>query len=685
MVSRWAIRSTSGRWVAGRAGVLACLMLLVAGGAWGLRAASASPVSTGPAAWTATASGPQRYADVHIDWDVPIRMSDGVVLKANIYRPMDAAGRIVSDPLPTVVNMTPYTKLVTNLVDSAMAVPKLRPLAVELARSIDLTGTPISGFGDLVHAVNGGAITVFGVDRNLIRSGYTVVVADVRGTGFSQGDWNTLCAREQSDTREVIDWAARQPWSTGKIGMSGMSYSGINQLQAAENAPAPLRAIFPVEPGSDLVRDVVAPGGGLGTTFMPLWLSLVDVVKLVPDLRSMVTGTFDWKWLADRTADPLTMFDALLAALTVPSIDAVPPTLGTLLRSDSPFRQGVLGHPDRITVPTFVYDGWHDIFASSAANIYNSIPLAAGDKQFLMGDTYHMNPGSGTGMPGGPPSLDVLQRAWFDHWLKGVDNGITSFGPVTMRRQGGGWVSSPQFPEPGMAYRRVYLSAAGSGTAPRSVHDGSLVPAAPGSARLTVAPGMTNVCSRDAAQGSMGISAVLDLCAKDNRVAETNGLTFTSPPVTSETVISGPINIHLNTVQDTTDGYWDVTVDDVAPDGTSTVLTTGQLTASLRATDEAKSLRSPDGDYTQPYNLLTLDSLRPTVPGQPTPLDIAVIPTDAVLQPGHRLRIDVFAGNFPKSLALRPLLNATQLAPQHLDLDPATPSFVNLPTNTPIP
>ncbi|MQY16960.1 CocE/NonD family hydrolase [Nocardia macrotermitis] len=681
MLSRWGIRVGAMR----RAGVFACVMLLVAGGVWGLRAASASPVTTGVGAWTATADGPQRYTAVHVDWDVPIRMSDGIVLKANIYRPMDAAGHIVSDPLPTIVNLTPYTKLVTNLIDSAMAIPKLQPLALELARSIDLTGTPISGFGDLVHAINGGAISIFGVDRNLIRSGYTMVVADVRGTGFSQGDWQTLCAREQLDTREVIDWAAGQPWSDGKVGMSGMSYSGINQLQAAENAPAPLKAIFPVEPGSDLVRDVVAPGGGLGTTFMPLWLSLVNVLKLVPDVRSMLTGTFDWKWLADRVADPLTMFDALLAALTVPTVDAVPPTLATLLRSDSPFREGVTGHPERITVPAFVYDGWHDIFANSAANIYNAIPLPAGDKQLLMGDTYHMSPGSGTGMPGGPPRLDVLQRAWFDHWLKGVDNGITSYGPVTMRQQGGGWVTSTRFPEPGIEYRRVYLSAAPSGTASGTIHDGSLTPTVPGRDRLTIAPGLTNICSRDAAQGSMGITAVLDVCAKDNRVAETNGLTFTSPPVTTSTVISGPISIHLNTVQDALDGYWDVTVDDVAPDGTSTVLTTGQLTASLRAVDQSKSLRSPNGDYTQPYNDLTLATLRPAIPGQPTPLDIAIIPTDAVLQPAHRLRIDIFAGNFPKSLALRPLLNNTQLAPQHLDLDPTSPSFVNLPTTTPIP
>ena len=81
-------------------------------------------------------------------------------------------------------------------------------------------------------------------DYDLIRSGYTQVVVDVRGTGFSQGKWQTFKSREQKDTVEVINWAARQKWSDGKIGMSGVSYSGINQIYAAKMAPKALKAIF---------------------------------------------------------------------------------------------------------------------------------------------------------------------------------------------------------------------------------------------------------------------------------------------------------------------------------------------------------------------------------------------------------------------------------------------------------
>ncbi|MEU1985733.1 CocE/NonD family hydrolase [Nocardia sp. NPDC019395] len=636
--------------------------------------------------WTGTHDGPQPYSDAHIDKDVHITMSDGVTLKADVYRPAQAGDQVETRPLPTIVTMTPYSKMMNSLIDSAINNPEAQRFTMDLVRRINLSGTPISGFEDLLHALDGGTVaTVLGLDSKLVRAGYTVVSVDVRGTGQSQGLWDTLGEREQLDTREVIEWSAAQPWSNGRVAMSGGSYSGINQLRAAENAPKPLQAIFPVEPGSDLMRDVVAPGGGVGVTFLPLWLTQVNRAKLMPDVKAMLNGDFDWQWLSDRLADPATNYDLLAQALLTPSLQDMPPTLAAALDENSPFREGITGHPEKITVPTFVYGGWHDIFANSATKLYNDIPLPPGRKQLIVGDTYHANPGAGTGRPGAPPRLDVLQRAWFDHWLKDIDNGIAEYGPVIVWQQGGGWEVLDQFPQPGMTHRRVYLSATPSGTTSESVHDGSLIGQPGDKAQLTVAPGLSTVCSRDAAQGSAGIASAFDACAKDSRIAEHGALTFTSAEVAERTTVSGPINVHLNTVHDATDGYWSVTVNDVSPDGTSRVLSTGQLTASLRAIDESRSTRSPNGDLTAPFNPITLDSVQPVTPGEPVALDIAVIPTQAVLEPGHRLRLDVFAANAPKALAFRPMLNDTELKPQHLALDPSAPSFVNFPTDRPLP
>ncbi|WP_432765791.1 CocE/NonD family hydrolase C-terminal non-catalytic domain-containing protein [Nocardia cyriacigeorgica] len=74
-----------------------------------------------------------------------------------------------------------------------------------------------------------------------------------------------------------------------------------------------------------------------------------------------------------------------------------------------------------------------------------------------------------------------------------------------------------------------------------------------------------------------------------------------------------------------------------------------------------------------------MEDRQPTVPGEPTVLDISLRATDAVLQPGHRLRVDIFAGNFPRSVPTGPTLVESRLAPQHLQLDPKAPSWVNIP------
>lgn len=643
-------------------------------------AAGADPTGGDSGArWTATHDGPPLFPNVHVDWDVPITMSDGITLKANVYRPANASGAPVDTPFPTIVNLTPYTKLGTAVADAALSIPVLSDLAVDLANNLSLTGTPFSGLTDLTQAIAGGVLQTFAVDRKLIQSGYTQVIVDVRGTGFSQGTWQVLQPREQQDSLEVIDWAAKQPWSNGKVGMTGLSYSAINIVQAAALRPPALQAIFLDEPSADPLRDLIAPGGAIGIGFLPFWLAAVNGGKWLPNVQSMLTGNFDGKWLADRIADPLTYVPLMLQALTAPTTADIPPQLSDVLNDQSDLRKGIEPDTSNIAVPAFVIGGWHDVFTNSEPRIYDAIPLPTSRKKLVMGDTYHLSPGSGFGNPGHPPRLDVLQRAWFDKWLKGIDNGIDAYGPVILEQQGGGWSSNQEFPRTGMTYRRMYLDAAPSGSAPLSVHDGSLTSEASRPGRLTVGPGVMSLCSRDSAQVTTGITSVLDMCGKDSRVSELNALTFTSAPVDRATTISGPVNLHLNTILDAPEGYWSATLNDVAPDGTSTVLTSGQLTASLRAIDDARSGKSPNGDYTDPRYYLSLDKRQPHTPGQPTALDIGLTATDAVIAPGHRIRVDVYAANVPKGLLVRPLLNESALKPQHIELDPNAPSYINVP------
>lgn len=201
-------------------------------------------------AWQSTV-----YSAVSSERDVPITMSDGTVLRADIHRPADSDGSPTEAPLPVVVVMTPYTKQAS---------------------------VPVAG--------SGAAAGQMGVTSELVRSGYVEVVVDVRGTGASHGLWDVLGPREQDDTVEVIDWASRQSWSDGTVGMTGASYLGIAAVQAAAHRAPALKAILPIVPGSDLFRDIVGTGGAIGSGFMPLWLGMINASRVVPPVtrHSMV-------------------------------------------------------------------------------------------------------------------------------------------------------------------------------------------------------------------------------------------------------------------------------------------------------------------------------------------------------------------------------------------------------------
>ncbi|TWS26801.1 CocE/NonD family hydrolase [Tsukamurella conjunctivitidis] len=656
--------------------------------------AAAEPWKPGPGVagminpeWIASHDGPTQYPGMTVDWDVPIRMSDGTVLKANVFRPADAAGRAITTKTPTVVNMTPYTKFVSALAQIAVNTPVLSDALIGFLNLFNFAGTPIAGVNDLRDVLNGGVANSFtGVDRKLVQNGYTQVVVDVRGTGNSQGVWQVFADREQQDTVEVLDWVRNQPWTNGRMGMTGVSYSGINQLQVASKNPKGLEALFPVVPGADIAADIVAPGGGLGVGFIGPWLAIVNILKFIPDLRSLLNGTFDWKWLQDRIQNPAVFVPELLSGVFSPTVEGLTPTTKQLIDKDSPLRAAFRTPLDRITTPTFTLGGWNDLFTNTEWRMPKDLSaLPPSKKKLIMGDIAHVTVSSDMGGVNQPTRADVLQKAWFDKWLKDVDNGIDNYAPVTVHRKGGGWWQGDTFPEPGQKYQRMYLSSLPSGTAPTALSDNSLQTAPPKiTARRTVGPGLSTLCSDDTGQAMFGL-LVFTGCTKDTRVAEMNGLTFTSKPVGKSTVISGPINLRLATTQDARDAYWSVIVTDVSPDGRSEKISSGQLTTSLRQIDESRSIRTANGDYASPYYQLDIKQRELVAPGQVVELDIGTHAVSAVLKPGHRLRVDVFALNLIKSMTVGPVTAETLLRPQHVVIDPQRPSYLVVPSDTPLP
>ncbi|WP_225731447.1 MULTISPECIES: CocE/NonD family hydrolase [unclassified Nocardia] len=644
------------------------------------------------AAWRAAVDGAQPYPDISADLAVPITMDDGTVLKADIIHPA-RGNQVAQEKTPVILQMQGYGKVAMNLAQVLLHIPGIESVLLPWLASLNFPGSGLDGITDITRQLDSGAIQAAIQDFDLAKAGYTLVQVDLRGTGTSQGQWQVFGERERQDTAEVIDWINRQPWASGKVGTMGTSFTAITALQAADRNPPGLDAVFAYEGSADIINDIVGVGGGVGIGFLAFWLVAVNLAKMAPDVESVIAGKFDpaqqLQWLRDRLADPATMLDVVANAYTAQSVGQLTPKTRAILDPDSGFRKGLKTNVANIKTPTFMVGAWFDIFGTTPTDTFNGIPLPETQKKLIMGDGYHSGTGvGGFGHPGMPPRLDVLQRAWFDKWLKGIDNGIDEYSPLTLKQQGGGWATGgTTFPRPEATYRRMYLNDTPSGTTQTSLYDGGLA-AEPrqGSVRdLTVAPGLASVCSRDTARILAGILSIVVACTEDSRIWESNALTFTSAAVTEPTTISGPIAVHLNTVLDAIDGYWVATVNDVAPDGQSREIATGQLVTSLRQINEAASAKSANGDYTKPAYYLELERRQTVSPGEPVTMDIALTPVDAVLQPGHRLRVDVYASNFPKGVPPMPILADSQLKPQHLRLDPDAPSWVNIALDSDIP
>lgn len=596
--------------------------------------------------WREQVDGQPTFPKVSIDRSLHLTMSDGVRLRATLIRPITESGQIVESSLPTVVTINPYNRAVLDLIDQATHRLPLPP-------------------------VSGGTLDVFGINRKLVQSGYVQLVVDVRGTGASHGRWQILGEREQRDSIEVIDWAADQSWCDGNIGMAGWSYSAINSLQAAGNGSPHLKAVFAVEGCEDIVRDIYITGGA-PSVFIPIWLAGVNLLKWLPNpsaARGDALSTNGIRWLKDRVASPATEIGSLAWGFLTGRDPRI---------YDDPYFDERDPKIDKITAPTFVFGGWHDLFGRSATRIYNQLNLEPGQKQLVMADGYHIDAGRGFGKQVAPPRVDVLERAWFDRWLKGVDNGVDEYGPVTLQQQGGGWTSGNTFPRDESRVRRLYLSAASSYTAEHAVHDGSLGTTVNATAgELSVKPDSRGFVSRDMTQVTAGATMLLGKAfTTDAHFQEHGALSFTTEPVIDPLQLSGSLNLHLRTTCAGTDALWAVTLNDVAPDGTSTVLTNGSLTASNRSLDPDLCEYAEDGSLLMAHHPLSRKRKLKVEPGVPIDLDIDLVPTDALLDAGHRLRIDIYAASVPRFLAVIPDLIKSGFRRQKVVLDPFHQSYL---------
>ena len=557
---------------------------------------------------TAPASGwsprPEDYAEMVTEKDVKIRMSDGVVLRADVERPADASGAAVETPLPVLVTITAYNKTVL--------------------------------------ATGGGGLA--GSDPSyLVKRGFVNVIVDARGTGSSRGRWNAFGARENQDAGEIMTWAHEQPWSDGDTGMTGPSYMGISQLFAASAKPAGLKAIFPQVPAADVYRDVVASGGQLDVGFMPFWLGLVTATGLLPP---SFTGS-----------DPLSaigiLTDHLIAAGTFTSPLLLTAALGGDPAYDGPFyaERSPIRIIDRVDVPTFFIGGEYDLFQRGTPLLFERLRKRGVPTKMIIGPWDHLQASSGTVVgDAGYGTLGELQLRWFDHWLKGTPDpsldsdipNLTYFdqGPDSWRTSSD-WITDQQATSFRLSGSATHAEPASltTGTAHDGVSDVLPIPDA-------------GLCTRSTDQWTTGLLRQLDPtnpCLKNNEPNDKLGVVFETEPVTEPVRIQGPINARIFASSNSGEGMLSVAVEDVAPDGTVSRLTGGWQVLSHRALDESQTRRL-DGKIIQPYHPFTRATQKKLARGEVAPIDVEVFPTAATIRPGHRLRLAVQAFDVPHLL-----------------------------------
>ncbi|CAM4507668.1 CocE/NonD family hydrolase [Nocardia ninae] len=603
--------------------------------------------------------GPVRYPKLFGATTVPIPMSDGAILTADILRPGDGAGP-ARGPLPAIINFTPYNKMLNR--HGMRWNDTLRAVGRRVGSSDRRRFTA----RDVLHTPAGGILEPFVINRTAVRRGYVGLMIDVRGTGTSTGSWDFFQPREQQDYLEAIAWVREQPWCNGEFAVTGISYGAIAALITAGLRPEGLRAVFAIEAGEDPMRELGLTGG-VPTPGMLLWILAVTGSKWLPSVPGLLRAGMTGQVLRDRIADPAGWVrHAIEIGLTERHPDSFL----------NPMWAGKLARFEDITAPTWIHGGWHDVYNRSNFRMFDRIPLSGGAKQVVVDDSYHLTVGSGLGAPDSPQAIDELQCAWFDRWVKDIDNGIDRYGPVTVRRQGDGrWLRHPVFPDPAATRQRLYLNAEITGAAAHAGTDAGLssAPTELGS-RLPLPIGRIRMASNNTGVMSMGVTLLFGRrFGTDDRHAEAGAVTFTSAPFTADTVLSGPMNLHLSVEAEGADAFWSITVCDVEPDGASVPLTRGALLSSLRAIDAAGS-EYVDGELLFPLHTLTAESVLPLTPGVPFVVDIEINPTEALVRAGHRLRVAVSRSSFLRHL-IPPWLRRT-ITGQAIVLDPEQPSYL---------
>ncbi|MFP6871175.1 MAG: CocE/NonD family hydrolase [Nitrospinota bacterium] len=506
---------------------------------------------------------------MRIDWDVPIRMDDGLILRADIYRPIEEG------EYPAILTYGPYGKYLAfqdGYEDQWNRMAEIHP---------DVVAGSTNKYQNWEVAD----------PEKWVPDGYVCVRVDSRGCGRSPGYIDLWSARETRDFRDCIEWAAGQPWCSGKIGLSGISYYAMNQWQVASTQPPHLAAMCIWEGAADFYRDL-SHHGGIVNTFCEHWYDMQ--VKTVQ--HGVGNRSYRSRIAAEWVAGPDTQSEEELGA------------------NRSNFGHDVLSNPldnceywqsrmpdwSKITVPFLSAGNWGGQGIHPRGNAEGFVRAASAEKWFEMHGIEHWTEFyTDYGVN--------LQKKFFGHFLKGEDTGWKDQPPVQLqvRHVGERFVerAENEWPLARTQWTKFYLHP----------EDHSLTDSPPPTA------------------GSVTYGAFGD------------GVTFLTSPFGEDTEITGPSAAKLFVSSETEDADLFLIVrlftgdlKEVVFQGAldpHTPIAQGWLRASHRKLDP--SLTEP---Y-RPYH--THDEIQPLTPGEAAELDVEIWVTSIVVPAGYRLGLSV--------------------------------------------
>ena len=515
-------------------------------------------------------------ASVEARYDVKVPMRDGVNLSADIYFPRGEQG-----PFPVILTRTPYD----NMTEESLEAGRFYP-----------------------------------------QHGYVLVAQDVRGRNDSDGDFYPYL-NDFNDGHDTVEWIGAQPWCDGNVGMVGASYVGYVQWQAASMGSRYLKAIVPRVIGANMYETGWYQGGAFHLGTAAMWAMRYDG-RTRQDI-------FDYNW------------EQLFRKLPLAELDRE-------AGKDVHFFRDWIAHPDyddywraqsieerypNIQVPVLQIGGWYDVLVRGTFHHFTEMrehggsELARQNQRAVVGPWIHS--ACSTTFAGeldfGAISMLDLQEVelrWFDHWLKGKDNGAERDAPLRLFVMGSNeWRDENEWPLARTQFTPYYFHSGGEANSLEG--DGSLSTIPPAdeppdgfvyNPAFPVPTRGGNTCCNP---------ELVPWGVYDQRPIEYRNdvLVYTSEPLEEDLEVTGPISVKLYASTDGRDTDFTAKLVDVHPDGYAVNLCDNIMRARYHESREYQTLLEPGRVYE-----FTIDLWM----------------TSNVFLKGHRIRVDVTSSNFPR-------------------------------------